>query len=105
MGVGVAGGFPRGWERVVRQELAVGRTLLYIWEDRWMTLGEQLFGNKNVWRGDGGVEPDLAACSVLQGQRDASPSSEQRLGATASAHSPQLQDPHVPLSLLDSLGS
>lgn len=62
---------------------------------------------ENVWRGDGGVEPDLATCSVLQGQRDASPSSEERLGATASAHSPQLQDPQCPsaLSLLDSLGS
>lgn len=46
MGVGVAGGFPWGWERVVRQELAVGRTLLYIQEDRWTTLGEQLFGKK-----------------------------------------------------------
>lgn len=39
--------------------------------DRWLW-GRALW-KQSVWRGDGGVEPDLATCSVLQGQRDASP--------------------------------
>lgn len=42
---------------------------------------------QSVWRGDGGMEPNLTTCSILQGQRDASPCSEQRHGAKASIHS------------------
>lgn len=30
----------------------------------------------SVWRGDGAVEPEPVICSMLQGQRDASSSSE-----------------------------
>ena len=43
---GGAGGFPWGWERVIRQELAIGQMLPQIWEDRWTTFGERIFGNK-----------------------------------------------------------
>lgn len=32
---------------------------------------------QSVWRGNGGMEPNLTTCSIMQGQRDASPSSEQ----------------------------
>lgn len=42
---------------------------------------------QSVWRGDGGMEPNLTTCSVLQGQRDASPSSEQ---------STEQRHPHTP---------
>lgn len=31
---------------------------------------------QSVCRGDGGMEPDLATCSILQGQRDVSSSSK-----------------------------
>lgn len=52
---------------------------------------------ESIWRGDGGVEPDPAMCSVSQGQKGVSPGSEQRPRATASARSPQLPPPDIPL--------
>jgi len=76
-------------------------------EDFWgMALWKQ-----SVWRGDGGMEPDPATCPVLQGQGDASPSSEQRPGANPSTGictlSPQGLAPRCPsaLSPQGSIGS
>lgn len=59
---------------------------------------------QSVWRGNGGMEPNLTTCSIMQGQRDASPSSEQRHGTTASTHSLHLLAPQC-TSILSHLGS